>query len=254
VNLVSYKNKTSEVVLETYKSRGISFTLDLCTKILESEESRNRASIQDRNIVAGEICESVLEVSILDYMRLNREFTQNWYISKGLVMKDLDNPDSRFLTEIDLVLFTPQVIFIFECKNYIGNKVIQGQGEIIRSNGRNFNVFKQHLMHAKVLIRTFDVFKTLGNSDKFGYRLAAFIFSLGKMEDVREDKWKEFFPFLTMHSIRAELDFLKKKKPIYDMERARKAVKMIERNKEKLTIDHLNYVKSLGHNRNTNKA
>ena len=66
--------------------------------------------------VNGEVCETVLEIGILEFMKRYPKACKEWVLKKGLIVKDIDDPNNGFLTEIDLVLATPQMIYLFECK------------------------------------------------------------------------------------------------------------------------------------------
>ncbi|MFQ9150782.1 MAG: nuclease-related domain-containing protein [Blautia sp.] len=57
-----------------------------------------------------------------DYMRRFPVKTKDWFCAKGLIIKDINNPDSGYFTELDYTVFTPQKIFAFECKSYGGDK------------------------------------------------------------------------------------------------------------------------------------
>jgi protein associated with RNAse G/E len=242
---VSYKAKANEVLIQAYKANGFLHTLSLCEKILQSQHLLEVADVQDRNTVAGELCETVLEMSILEYKRKYPNKTSSWRYSKGLILKDIENPNGRFLTEIDMALFTPHAAFLFECKCYSGDKRVLGRGEIVRSKGRRFDVYNQHINHAKVFVNTFDRFKKEGTPERTAYRLAVFNFSPGSLVDQRSTEWVNFLPFVGVEETTKLFDSLNYKTRIWNMEYVSKAVDLIEKKKDTYIAKHLEYVKSL---------
>ena len=119
---MSVKNKTNDVLLEFYKTNSYEFTLAVAKKMLESKSYAGKRKFNSD--LHGEICETVLEISIMEYMKLYPEKCKDWFYEKGLILKEVNNPDSEFLTELDLVLFTPTQICIFECKSYNSDKTL----------------------------------------------------------------------------------------------------------------------------------
>ena len=74
-----------------------------------------------------------------------------WFYSKGLILKDVNNPNSGYFTELDLTVFSPQRIFAFECKSYAGPKKITDKCTIRKKKGGTFDVYDQHSKHFMVL-------------------------------------------------------------------------------------------------------
>lgn len=50
-------------------------------------------------------------------------------------------------TELDLTLFTPNKVYLFECKSYSGKKRLIDEGLMVTDRFAPFNVYKQSIMH-----------------------------------------------------------------------------------------------------------
>lgn len=241
-----YKTRANEVILERYKERGYGFAIDLSRKIMASQDLRKiDRNADSRNSVIGELCETALEVGILEFMRQNPEATRKWFYTKGLILKDLDTHDTDFLTEIDLVLFTPNKTYLFECKGYTGDKRIIKAGTIVRPGHKDFDVFKQHNNHANVFIKTFDSFRRKSVPIEQAYQLAGFTFAPGSLSDERSLKWKTIMPFLQIENLWDVLKANLSSKEEWLLDYAKKAVATIQRDKDIYIRKHLDYVTSL---------
>lgn len=242
---MSYKQTANEVILRNAKEKGFPYALDLCSKIIASEHMKKvPSSIEDRNTVVGEICETVLEMTIQEFMRVNKSRTSEWFYTKGLILKDAEKPDSEYLTEIDLVLFTPQKVFLFECKSYSGDKRVIRQGTIVRKGRKDFDVFRQHIGHAETFIKTFDGFRDQSFSEDDCYQLAAFSFATGSVNDQRIDKWKKVMPFIGVTEV-IKLFSSVSGESVWNIRYAKEAVRIIEKKKDSYTAKHLEYVRGL---------
>lgn len=242
---MSFKDSTNETLLEYYKEHGLEATIKVAEAMLKSSSFKNNITFHTH--VHGEICESVLECIILDYMKKNPERTKTWFYSKGLIVKDVNNPDSGYFTEIDLTLFTPQKIYAFECKSYGGDKKITGKCKIVKKKGGSFDVYDQHEKHARVLSEQLNPFRKRETAGIPGYQLALFNFSLGETQDVRTPQNKILMPCVDSSNVTNLLEINKNGEVIWNMAYLQRAIKIIERNKDENTKKHLKYVKSLKH-------
>lgn len=243
---MSLKNKTNKVILDNYRKNGLQHTLTLCKKMLE----HNALYREGANFVLGEITESVLEVLLTDY--ISKRNLKDWFFVKGMIVKDIETMNKEFSTEIDMVLFSPQKIYLFECKGYAGAKELTGKGSLIR-HGRNkveFDVFEQHKNHATVFMNMFNPFVLKGVSPSICYKLGIFDFSSGQLKDNREEKWKKIMPVIRSEDLFELLDKFARSRRKWNMEYVRRAVKIIEAKKEHNTARHLEYVTNLSRLRN----
>lgn len=241
---MSLKSSTNKVVLDNYEKNGLEHTLSLCNKILLNKSLYREGA----NYVVGELAESVLEVLVKDFIRRNN--LKDWFYVKSMIIKDVETMSKKFSTEIDLVLFSPGKIYLFECKGYKGSKEIVGKGVLVRKgkNKLKFDVFEQHKNHANVFMKMFDPFILKGVDPRTAYQLGIFDYSLGELEDNREDTWKKVMPILKYSDIFPLLDRNKNSKRKWNMEYVRKAVNIIESKKDVSVTNHLKYVTSINRN------
>lgn len=244
---MSYKSSTNEQLLDYYKQNGLKATIEVAKAMLKSASFKNNKTFHSH--VHGEICESVLECIILEYMRMYPERTKTWFYSKGLIVKDVLNPNNGYFTEIDLTVFTPQKIYAFECKSYGGDKKITERCKIVKKKGGSFDVYDQHEKHARVLSGQLNPFRKRETIHIPGYQLALFNFSLGETVDMRTPQNKVLMPCVDDTNVINLFEMNKNKEVIWNMAYVRRAIKIIERNKDENTKKHLEYVKNLKHNR-----
>lgn len=244
---MSFKSVTNEKLIALYESKGVDAVLAVAQKMLELNV--HKSNMDFRTSVHGEICESVLEVILLDFIKSNSLDKEGWFISKGLILKDVDNPDSPYLTEVDLILFTPYRFILFECKSYAGDKRLINECTIVRDKIKSsFDVYKQHIKHYEALAKTMHPFRA--SDIAVGHMtIALFNFALGKLQDEREDKWKNYVPVFNAKNINKFLLSLKSDKVEWNMKYVRRAVDIIESQSEANSVKHLNYVKSLHGNK-----
>jgi Nuclease-related domain. len=115
---INYKDSTNEVLLDYYKENGFQKTVDVAKSMYNVNLKNAKKNFKtDMN---GEVCETVLEIGILEFMKRYPKACEHWVLKKGLIIKDIEDPNNGFMTEIDLVLATPQMIYLFECKSYTG--------------------------------------------------------------------------------------------------------------------------------------
>lgn len=243
---MSFKSKTNEVILKQYKKNGKDFTIELCYKLLETQNhvAASKGG-EGMGIVLGEICETVLEILVIDYIRKNN--LKDWFYEKGLIVKDIETMSQKFMTELDLVVFSPQKIYIFECKSYKGTKIIVGKGDMKRVGKPGMDVYSQNKLHSQVLIKIFNAFRDKSYGASVAYQPAVFSFAEGTLEDKREPEWKKLMPFLEVDDIENLFDLGRKGPSVWNMPKVRKAVSLIvERSKANNYVDkHLDYVTGL---------
>lgn len=228
-------------ILTFYSVNGIEKTKEFCNKLLKADDHKKDKNFRSK--VHGEICEALLESLLVDYIKKNK-LESRWFLEKGMVIKDLDSGNKNFHTELDLTLFTPYKVVIFECKSYAGDKIIKDKCTISRSSGE-FDVYKQNKNHMKVLntnIRT-----CLMEPKAKAYKLALFDFSIGTLQDTRDDKYKKIMPVINTSNIDRFLDVINKQPPIWDVSKLRKVCAIIMNNNKSLRVKHLAYVKSIRH-------
>lgn len=228
-------------ILKFYRSNGIERTKEFCKKLLEAEDHKKDKNF--KNKVHGEICEALLESLLLDYIDKN-SLGNRWFIEKGMIIKDLDSGNTKFYTELDLTLFTPYKVVIFECKSYAGDKIIKDKCTISRTCG-DFDVYKQNKNHMTVLHT--NIKSCLLDPKAKPYKLALFDFSVGGLQDKRDSKYKKLMPVINIDNIDKFLDVINKQPTVWDIFNLKKITTIIMKRNKVLRGKHLEYVKGLKH-------
>ena len=129
----------------------------------------------------GELAEVLLEVFLMEYVMTHK----NVFMVKGL-MVPLDGTTSGF-TELDLTLFTPSSIHLFEVKSYDGACKITDECTITSDRGSSTDVYEQNKLHLKALDNWIGGFLTTRKA----FRMHLFSFADNTIEDLREPKFKK---------------------------------------------------------------
>lgn len=245
---MSYAGKVNAKMLAFFSANGLAKTIILGQELLKANNHKD--DTQFRNEVHGEVCESILECAVLDYIKRN-DLEDKWFYKKGMILKDIDKPDSKYLTELDFTLFTPFKIFTIECKCYGGGKALVDECKVIRKGVKPYDVYKQHKAHFVTLMKNFNPFRldTTASQKYAPLQVGLFDFSLGTYNDKREEEWKKKMPLLNIENIDTVLDRYKDKPECWNMEGLRRGADIICKHGEKYREKHLKYVKGLAKKR-----
>lgn len=243
---MAFSDNARQALLDYYFKQGFEKAITLCFKLMKSPEYKTYADVNNRNQVSGSLCETVLELCILEYCYRNKEKTKDWFYSNGLIVKDLNSYNTDFSTEIDFTLFTPSTVILFECKCYMGQKAITENGIIERKGKKPFDVFSQQAVHVEAFSAIFNSFRKTKRGKIQYYRAAAFLFDTGEFNDLRKPHVKNIFPFLDYNSVFNFLDGISIDSN-WQLDYVRRAVELIEKDSIKLRAKHIDYVKSLHH-------
>ena len=247
-----YASKINSILKQVYVGKGLEEMTKLAQELLKSKQCKEDEEF--RNIVHGEVCETVLECYLIDYIKKNNLENQ-WFYEKGIILKDMNNPQGDYLTEVDMTLFTPFKILTIECKCYGGGKLLVDECKIVRKGLKPYDVFKQHSKHIQTLMNNFYKFR-LDNKYARAYSpidAAYFDFSLGKITDKRSAEWKNKMPVLNVENLYKHLDNYQGKPNCWNILGLRKAVDVVIRNRDILRKKHLVYVKGLAKKREEQK-
>lgn len=229
------KDATHARLLDVYRKHGKDVAVQVARKSL-GMQGRNRSAEFKTNF-NGEVCETVLEILVDDYCKRHPKQTAGWCWGKGIILKDPGRLDKDFTTELDFTLFTPEKIYLFECKSYAGDKILCGAGTLERQGREPFDVYKQSLLH----VETLD--KWIGRTSRSpDYQMVLFNFSRGKVTDKRTASTKELFPCVD------ETDWvtvLKGGKAVWDTKYLQHVVEVLTENSGQLQEEHVRYVQSL---------
>jgi len=243
----SFQNKVNSELLREYETRGFTFAVSACDLIINNKEIVS--GYPNVNLLFGEICQTILEIHVKEYIKIHK--VKDWFFSKSLILKEPKSYGQDYLTEIDFVLYTPSKIVIFECKSYKGDKVIEGKGEIKRSKG-SFDVFSQHQKHVETFMKSFNPFINRPYDWTQAYVFPIFSYSSGNIEDKRDNVWKKIMPLMKSENLFPVFDVLRSGPVRWKTDYVKRAVKLIEANKERLAKEHLDYVRDLNRSRNPN--
>ena len=244
---INYKDSTNEVLLDYYKENGFQKTVAVAKSMYNVNLKNAKKNFKtDMN---GEVCETVLEIGILEFMKRYPKACEHWVLKKGLIIKDIEDPNNGFITEIDLVLATPQMIYLFECKSYTGNKVLTNE-YTITTPARSFDVYKQNYLHAKTFLAQFTPYRCNKSSQVFPIQLALFSLAKGEIVDARTDVNKALMPLVEIEDL---FDFLAKNIPtsrkkiptLWKMVYVKEALDIISNRSDEYRSKHLKYVKKL---------
>ena len=233
------KNRTEMAIRKYAKGKSINRVKDVSLEILKSNHSDP--------IIRGELCECLLVLMLEDFIKKNN--LNDWIISKGLILKDLSNPNSPYYTELDVTLFTPKRVYLFECKSYRGKKKLDDKCTLyVKSQDKWFkrvDVFSQHIKHYKALYRYIKAFRLKSDDEVKPVKIAMFDFSIEDVKDVREEKYKRLMPVLNERTLLNLFEDYNSLPNQWDIKYVRKVVEKLESYKEGLTTRHLKYVTNL---------
>lgn len=136
---MSYKEDTHSLLIQKYEELGLQKMITIARAMLENTDYKKSTDFIAH--MHGEVCETVLECIVLDYMKTYNLERYGWFYKKGLILRDVNHLDSNYFTELDLTVFTPQKIFAFECKSYGGDKKITDKCTIRKKKGGTFDVY-----------------------------------------------------------------------------------------------------------------
>lgn len=242
---MNVKEATRFVLMKKAKENGFNAAYSAAYSTLKSKEQKD--NLQFTADVHGEICETVLELRILEFMSKNKEYTKDWRLVKGLILKDRHNLASDFMTETDLFLATPQCLYLFECKSYSGDKVLVKDGLLVRQLAHEVkpfycNVYQQSMLHKNVISEWFtDEFLLPGRIPII--QTCMFDFSLGTLVDKRSRAAKIELPCLNINSLIPYL--VSQTEEAWDMQALCAVVERLQAVSDKCRSSHLKYVKSL---------
>lgn len=229
------RDNMRQKMLEVYNKNGKEYMIVLANKLLASSVHKNNKNF--KALTHGEIAETLLEILILDYMKRNN--ITDWIIKRGLILKDATNPNSDFLTELDLTLFTPSTIVLFECKSYGGTIEVFKKGAVYREGKQIADVFSQNMIHKNTLNTNIEV----ASIGKPSYKITYFHFALGTIKDKRDDKYKRLMPIIKVKTLNTFLDNIKNsEKESWNMQKISRILDIICKNNSRRINAHLNYV------------
>lgn len=226
-----------EKLLAVYRERGIHTFLRVADEMLSIYDADNA---EKKKRVHGELCEVVLKAQTLEYLSQRRV---SGSIYHSVILNDLDNPTSRFRTELDFVLLTPYCCLTGECKSYSGELTVTDPCIITRGDLRS-DLSRQSLLHGRHLkshMKQF-ILPGLGQPEP-PCGLFCYFYSHATVRDKRQSKYKELLPLLNVSTLYGYYDsiFRSQKKAVLDYEKAQKYLLRLQ-NSEQLHQEHKEFL------------
>ena len=222
---------------ETYLQYGIDTVIELAVEELKISGSNGKDFSTRMN---GELCETILELIFADYAKDHPEQCKDWFSVRGLILQDpTGKKRKKFMTELDYTLFTPQCVYLFECKSYSGDKRLMGDGKLMRETGNSCDVYSQSLVHADALDKNIGVFA----NGKPTYSINMFNFSRGPLSDMRSEMAKKLFPCYNVGNVTSAIR--DSQNVVWDIGYLKPLIRKLEANSVNLRSAHLNYVRGL---------
>lgn len=232
---MSYKTVTREVLKTKRMEFSLSETIELAQYMLKTGFGKENAKFAFE--LHGEICETVLEMLLDEVVKKRPECS----MQKSLVLWNRKNPANGFLTELDWTLFTPECIYLFECKSYSGKKELTGEGILSRENGKSYNVYKQSVIHKETLYDWVEPFVLSGKTPLL--QMVLFDFSQGEIEDKRSKVAKMELPVLNERTLLPFLENESKSEKVWNTRALREVGEKLSAKSDELRETHLKYVK-----------
>lgn len=233
-----YTEPTRQKLLELNDKYGLKTTIKVASQMLDSRTHKSDKEFQAG--LHGEICETVLEILLKAYIKANGR--NDWYISKSLIVIN-----NGMTAELDLTVFTPKRIYMFECKCYSGDKIITDECKINRKGIPPHDLYGQSMGHLRLLNEVIGGLKYRRPSYIEPYKLAYFNFAKGSLLDKRNKAYIKTIPILgiaNLHTIFYDYDKLPNQ---WDIKKVLKVIKTFEKHHDNLEKKHL---KRLGVRRN----
>ena len=238
VNPNAWRAALARRLRDVYDQHGPGAFMQTCVQLLDAGVEGSK-----QGKLSGEVGEVVLAVLLPIYLE-QRGIKGS--IHHSVYLYDLNNKDSSFRTEVDLVMVTDKVIVCFECKSYKGSIKITGDGVLERSGKKPMDVYAQSLLHHKHIV-PYAKRATLNSYRKPSPPVlsAGFLFSKATVQDCRSPNSKQRFLFLTTSTLFQYLDkvFSIYKEPAYDLDGAKELFRKLSasRNLKKQHKEYLGY-------------
>lgn len=222
--------------MEMRRTNSLSDTIETAQYMLKTGRCKDDANFAYE--LHGEICETVLEMLLEEYVKAKPECS----MQKSLILWNRKRPDNGFLTEIDWTLFAPESVYIFECKSYSGKKTLTGNGLMTRENGKQYDVYQQSIIHKETLYDWIEGFVLPGKCPLI--QMCMFNFSQGVLDDQRSRSAKIEMPVLDEGNLLSFLKAESSAEKVWNVKLLQQAGEKLAKKSESLRKTHLQYVKS----------
>lgn len=183
-----------------YENMGITILMDFLAKHKELEFEESKEFIDYKGLV----CELFLFYYIQSFI-ITFDL-KDWTVKHSLLLELPKATKKGFThTEVDVMLFTPNIAVVFECKCYRGTNVLTDKCFLTGSSTTK-DIFKQNAMHIEMLLREYGSYKKV---DQGSIKSVLFLYKPHKIQDKREHKNQRLIPVLDDTDIGEFLKFVK---------------------------------------------
>lgn len=191
---IAIKRQAHDAFIKIYKDRGYE-ALKKAVHDFMAKKIGKGIPLEIRNILKGECAEILVNACIRE---LQMKTDAVCFSVKGLCFTKLD---SDYTTELDITLFSPRRVYLFECKSYSGVKTLTDEG-FLKGRYSEINVYEQSRMHAEFL------WSRIGqchigriNKKDPAFQMTLVDVSLEPCSDLRSDSQKRVLTYLTLDTI-----------------------------------------------------
>lgn len=246
-DIIKLKNELRKDMINLYKSKGYDYTVRSINNLVKNSNKKSKEVGQPQLAIQirGECCEILLELAILEY---SRRKNLPWICSKGLTLQRRDY--KKGTTELDITLFTPAQIILFESKFRSGNIQLIDECRIVPDYGSVTDVYKQNMIHLDNLRRYLDsAVYNLSAGPPFA--LSLFIEPASRVKDNRTEKMKGMIPLISLDNITRYLDVIaSKKQVVWDINKLHEILILLDSMSEENFKQHMKGVAKRGRKRN----
>lgn len=202
---------TRTAVLDFYNRNGLAAADIKVRELLVQCETMPGNSFE-RGAIKGELSEIALEYHLLHWFKQSRYMM----LIKSLCIK---SKTSNATAEIDILLATPCKVYLFECKSFKGTKVLSKEC-FLEGDSSQKDVYDQSKYHLQILEQYLADCRFVKRPVVPPYQLILFELSSNTVTDLREQKWKDTIPYLTLDTIDSwfKSEFAKSGKVIWNYE------------------------------------
>lgn len=209
------ESKLESKLVKIYKDKGLKVFLDCCSEMLNL---RDREDFEKKKKFNGAVCEIVLVVLSQHYMRL-RGIKGSGYHS--VILGDKSKPNSKFRTELDYTMVSPNLCLTAECKSLVGDIVVTDECTLERKDF-SADVARQLSLHSETLKPYLKDFTLEGKKLRIG--TFCFVYSNASIVDKRTKEARSKIPIITIRNLVSYYDvaFSKFKGGVYDYNKVSK--------------------------------
>lgn len=229
------KQQLREYFLKAYKTKGYEWAKGKAVAMLKQSGKDAQGDFSKLSEFRGNLAEIILELVLQEYMKRNN---YSFYVANLCIKKKKSYGVSDY-TELDVTLFTPHKIILFECKCYAGQKTLTDKCTIQREGKADMDVFGQSLAHLDVLKHYTDPYRDKRDPNKKGYQLCFFEVSLDETVDNRSAENKQIVPYLTLDNIDSWLDSQSNQPKVWDFKSVYKIIEKLNKDSKDNLTKHL---------------